>query len=102
MRRMGLVTLLLAFVLVFGGTIVQAAEKGNGSQKALPEIDRHSERPVEAPRELSPAEKKLVQPGKAIQYEERLGVPTFVWAAPSSTAEMKAPRLRRHETRRRR
>jgi large repetitive protein len=90
MRRMGFITFLLAFVLVFAGSGVQAAEKGKGSRTALPEIDRHAERPVRAPRELSAAEKKLVRPGKAIQYEERLGVPTFLWAAPSSAAEMKA------------
>jgi len=87
---MGFVTSLLAFVLVFGGSIVQAAEKGNGSRRALPDIDRHSERPVQAPRELSASERELVRPGKAIQYEERLGVPTFLWAAPSSAAKMRA------------
>jgi hypothetical protein len=58
--------------------------------KALHEIDKQAERPVRAPRELSAAEKKLVKPGKAIQYEERLGVPTFLWAAPSSAAQVKA------------
>jgi hypothetical protein len=47
-------------------------------------IDALASAPIRAPRALSPAERSLVHPGKEIQYEERLGVPNFVWAAPSS------------------
>ena len=47
---------------------------------------------MQEPRSLSPAERKLVRPGKAIQYEERLGVPTFLWAAPSSAARRRPAR----------
>src|SRR5262245_33509078 len=86
-------TLVWGSALVFllaGSTSSRAAEKENGKRRALPEIDRHSERSIQAPRALSPSEEKLVRPGKRIQYEERLGVPTFVWAAPSSAAELKA------------
>ncbi len=82
MRRLGFVLSCLGFVLLLAGPrAAGAAEKENGSR--LPDIDKQSERSVREPRSLSPAEQKLVKPGKAIQYEERLGVPTFLWAAPS-------------------
>jgi hypothetical protein len=58
------------------------------------DIDASSAGPTQAPRELSPAERRLVQSGKDIQYDSRLGVPTFVWASPSSREERKARSVR--------
>src|SRR4029453_1287525 len=87
MRRLGFVLSCLGFVLLLAGPRgAGAAEKENGNLRGLPDIDVQSERPVREPRSLTPAEQKLVKPGKAIQYEERLGVPTFLWSAPSSAA----------------
>src|SRR5262245_51735846 len=91
MRKPGFVLSGFAFVLLLvGSTTGWAAEKENGKRTARPNMDSQSDRPVRAPREISVTEKKLVKPGKAVQYEERLGVPTFLWAAPSTAAETKA------------
>jgi hypothetical protein len=73
----------LSFVfLIASATMVFGAKPGD--------IDATGEKPAQAPRELSAAERRLAYPGKRIQYEERLGVPTFVWAAPATAAERKA------------
>jgi hypothetical protein len=76
----------LAFCLLIAATTAFAAKPAD--------IDSHSEAATREPRALSAAERNLVKPGMRIQYEERLGVPTFLWAAPSSAAERKARAVR--------
>lgn len=75
-----------------GLCLLAAAAIASGEKPA--DVDATAERPVRAPRELSSAERRLAQPGKRIQYDERRGVPTFIWAAPASAAERKARGLR--------
>jgi hypothetical protein len=72
----------LAFCLLIVATTAFAAKPAD--------VDVQAEQAVQAPRALSPAELLLVKPGKTIQYEERRGVPTFIWAAPSAAGEKKA------------
>jgi hypothetical protein len=79
-RRSPVVTL-LAFVALLAGTV---------SAKTLPNVDALAKHPVKAHRAPTAEESALLAPGKPVQYEERFGVPTFVWTAPSSAAEKNA------------
>jgi large repetitive protein len=62
--------------------------------KKPPNADALSMSPKKEARELSPQEKALVKPGRLVQFEERFGVPTFVWTAPSSPEEKRARKAR--------
>lgn len=70
---------------------------GLAAARDLPRIDAFSKAPTRSPREISREESSIVLGGRRIQYEERLGVPTFLWTAPSTAAE-KAERAARTPT----
>src|SRR5437867_4187343 len=55
--------------------------------RKLPNADALARSARKAARDLSREERALVKPGREIQYEERFGVPTFLWTAPSSPDE---------------
>ena len=73
LRRILSVLCLLPFLI----TPLSAAKK--------PKYDALSKHPKKQFRELTNDEKKRVKHGTKLHVEERLGVPTFVWAAPEAS-----------------
>jgi len=69
----------LAWPLVLAGTATVAG--------AIERIDVSAEAPFRRPRTLTPEEQRLLRRAGDLRYDERLGIPTFVWTAPSAASE---------------
>jgi hypothetical protein len=63
------------------------ASPGVATATKLAPVDALAGSPRRAAPPLTAEQRRLVQPGKQVRYEERLGVPTFVWVAPSDPGE---------------
>jgi hypothetical protein len=76
--------------LLTTGVVMLGAWGSSARAAELPPLDALAQAPRHAPPALSAPQRQLLRPGKHVQYEERLGVPTFVWTAPSAGGERAA------------